>query len=215
MGKAIAGVFANDGHDVYIVGSDPRKADVAAQELASRGPGKVSPVSTAEEAARKTDVLVLATWYAVSTSIAMDLRDALRNKIVIDISNPFNATFDGLITDHGTSAADELQRLLNGSALVKSFNTTFAPTLQNKSFGGTEVDVFLASDHNHAKAEVATLIGSAGLRPIDAGGLANAASLERLALLLVELQGRYGLGFQAGLKFLPDQSLPFPAAPAD
>jgi predicted dinucleotide-binding enzyme len=212
MGKAIAGVFADGGHDVYLVGSDQKKAEVAAQELASRGPGKVSPVPTAEAAAREANVLVLATWYAVSTSIAVYLRDVLRDKVIIDISNPFNATFDGLTTDHGSSAAGELQRRLDGSALVKAFNTNFAPTLQSTSFGGSAVDVFLASDHDDAKAEVAALIGSAGLRPIDAGALANAASLERLALLLVELQGRYGLEFRAGLKFLPGQALSFTAA---
>ncbi|WP_167756591.1 MULTISPECIES: NAD(P)-binding domain-containing protein [unclassified Amycolatopsis] len=214
MGKAIAGLFADGGHDVYVAGSDPRKSEAAAQELASRGPGKVSAVPTAEAAARGTDVVVLATWYAVSTRIAVDLSDVLRGKIVVDISNPFNATFDGLITDHGNSAGLELQRRLDGSALVKAFNTTLAPTLQGKSFSGTEVDVFLASDHDSEKAQVAKLIGSAGLRPIDAGGLGNAGTLERMALLLVELQGRYGLDFAAGMKFLPGQSLSFPAVVA-
>lgn len=212
MGKAIAGLFADGGHDVYIAGSDPRKSDAAAQELASRGPGKVSAVPTAEAAARGTDIVVLATWYAVSTRIAVDLSEVLRGKTVIDISNPFNPTFDGLITEYGNSAGKELQRRLDGSAVVKAFNTTFPPTLKSKAFSGTEVDVFLASDHEDAKADVAKLIGAAGLRPIDAGSLANAATLERLALLLVELQGKYNLDFQAGLKFLPGQSLSFPAA---
>jgi 8-hydroxy-5-deazaflavin:NADPH oxidoreductase len=212
MGKALAGLFADGGHDVYIAGSDPRKAEAAAEELTSRGPGKVKPVPTAEAAARGADVLVLATWYAVSTRIAVDLSDVVRGKTVVDISNPFNATFDGLITDHGNSAGRELQRRLDGSALVKAFNTTFAPTLSSASFSGSEVDVFLASDHDRAKAEIAGLVAAAGLRPIDAGSLDNAETLERLALLLVGLQGRYGLEFQAGLKFLPGQPLPFPAA---
>ncbi|AEA25285.1 NADP oxidoreductase coenzyme F420-dependent [Pseudonocardia dioxanivorans CB1190] len=214
MGKAIAGLFADGGHDVYIAGSDPEKSEAAAQELASRGPGKVSAVPTAEAAARGTDVLVLATWFAVSTRLAVDLSDVLRGKTVIDISNPFTPNFDGLITEYGNSAGLELQRRLDGSAVVKAFNTNFAPTLRTRSFGGSDVDVFLASDHESAKADVAKLIGASGLRPVDAGPLANSATLERLTLLLVELQGRYGLEFQSAVKFLPGQSLSFPAAVA-
>lgn len=214
MGTAIAGLLADGGHHVYLVGSEESKAKSLAQHLASRGPGTVEAAPTLQAAAQGCDMLLLATWYGVSTRIAVELSDALRDKVVIDISNPFNATFDGLITDHDTSAGEEIQRRLDASKVVKAFNTTFAPVLGSSVFSGSQVDVLLASDHDDAKGQVAKLISSTGLRPIDAGSLSNARVLERMALLMVELQGRYGLNFEAGLKVLPTHALPFPAREA-
>lgn len=211
MGSAIAGLLADGGHHVYVVGSDDGKGKTLAQQLSGRGPGTVEAAASLEAAAQGCDMLLLATWLDVSTRIAVQLSDALRGKIVIDIANPFNPTFDGLVTDYDTSAAEEIQRRLDRSKVVKAFNTTFAPVLAGSEFDGSQVDVFVASDHEDAKAQVASLISSAGLRPIDAGSLSNSRTLERMALLWVELQGRYSLNFQAGLKLLPTHPITFPA----
>lgn len=211
MGRAIAGLLVDGGHHVYVVGSTDEKAKALAEELSGRGPGTVEAAQTLGAAARGCDMLLLATWFDVSSRIAVELSDVLRGKIVIDIANPFNPTFDGLVTDHDSSAAEEIQRRLKGSKVVKAFNTTFAPVLGSSEFAGSQVDVLLASDHDDAKSQVAELIASSGLRPIDTGSLSNARVLERMALLMVELAGRYGLNFEAGLKVLPTQALPFPA----
>lgn len=211
MGKGITTRLVAGGHQVYVVGSAEDKAKALAAELAGEGPGTVHAAATAHAAATGCDVLILATWYPVSTRIAVELSTVLAGKVVIDIANPFNDTFDGLITDYDTSAAEEIQRRAPEAKIVKAFNTTFAPTLAGPEFDGTRLDVLVASDHDDAKAKVAELVESAGLRPIDVGRLETSRVLEHLALLMVGLQGRYNLGFQAGLKVLPTQSLPFPA----
>ncbi|MBC2592423.1 NADPH-dependent F420 reductase [Rhodococcus aetherivorans] len=211
MGRALARRLVHGGHQVYVVGSTPEKGRALAQELGGQGPGTIEAAATRDAVATGCDILVLATWYSDSTRIAVELSDVVRDKVVVDIANPFNATFDGLITDYDTSAAEEIQRRLPGAEVVKAFNTTFAPVLADNAFNGTTVDVFLASDSDAAKARVAELVASTGLRPIDAGALRNSRVLERNALFMVELQGRYGLNFQAGLKVLPTHPLPFPA----
>lgn len=210
MGRAIAGLLADGGHHVYVVGSEDAKAKALADELSGRGPGTVEAAATLRAAAQGCDMVLLATWFDVSSRIAVELSDVLRGKIVIDIANPFNATFDGLVTDHDSSAGEEIQRRLDGAKVVKAFNTTFAPVLGSSEFDGSQVDVFLASDHDDAKGRVAELISSTGLRPVDAGSLANSRVLERMALLMVELAGRYGLNFEAGVKVLPTRALAFP-----
>lgn len=204
MGRAIARRLVTGGHTVYLADTDAEKLKSVASEIAAFGPGLVQPVATGA-AAVESEMVVLATRYQESTRVAVELSDVLRGKVVIDISNPLNDTFNDLVTDPTASAAEEIQRRLKGAHVVKAFNTTFAPVLFAGQLDGVDLDVFLASDYADAKAQVDTLLRPCGLRPIDAGALKNARTLERMTLLWIELQGRYGLDFQATLKFLPSQ----------
>jgi 8-hydroxy-5-deazaflavin:NADPH oxidoreductase len=204
MGRAIVRRLVAGGHTVYLADTDAEKLKSVASEVAALGSGLVTPVTTSD-AAVQGEIVVLATRYNVSTRVAVEFSDVLRGKIVIDISNPLNDTFDDLVTDPTTSASEEIQRRLKGAFVVKAFNTTFAPVLFAGQLDGVDLDVFLASDHAEAKAQVDALLRPCGLRPIDAGALKNARTLERITLLWIELQGRYGLEFQATLKFLPLQ----------
>jgi NADPH-dependent F420 reductase len=210
MGSALVRRLITGGNTVYVAGSSLKKAQALAAELKGQGPGSVEAVSDRDAAARG-DVVILATWYPVATRLAVELSDTLRGKIVVDITNPFNETYDALITDDNTSAGEEIQRRLPGSPVVKAFNTNFAPVLGDGEIDGVKIDVFLACDDDAAKAIVGELVNAAGLRAVNAGALANARLLERIALFMVELQGRYGLEFQAAMKFFPARSLPLPA----
>lgn len=204
MGRAIARRLVAGGHTVSLADADTEKLKSVVSEIAAFSSGLVKPVTTSD-AAIQGDIVVLATRYNVSTRVAVEFSDVLRGKIVIDISNPLNDTFDDLVTDPTTSASEEIQRRLKGAYVVKAFNTTFAPVLFAGQLDGIDLDVFLASDHADAKARVDALLRPCGLRPIDAGALKNARTLERITLLWIELQGRYGLEFQATVKFLPSQ----------
>lgn len=204
MGRAIARRLVAGGHTIYLADTNAERLKSVASEIATFGPGIVQPVATSA-AAVESEIVVLATRYNESTRVAVELSDVLRGKVVIDISNPLNDTFNDLVTDPTTSAAEEIQRRLKGAQVVKAFNTTFAPVLFAGQLDGVDLDVFLASDYADAKAQVDTLLRPCGLRPLDAGALKNARTLERITLLWIELQGRYGLEFQATLKFLPFQ----------
>ena len=68
--------------------------------------------------------------------------DALAGKILVDISNPFNATFDGLAHSKETSIAQEVAQVAPASAsVVKAFNTIFRNVLEKG-----RPDVFIAGD---------------------------------------------------------------------
>jgi predicted dinucleotide-binding enzyme len=51
--------------------------------------------------------VILAVYYPGTLEIARGLGESLAGKVVVDISNPLNETYDGLATEPGTSAAAE------------------------------------------------------------------------------------------------------------
>lgn len=131
--------------------------------------------------------------------IVSEYGDALANKIVVDITNPFNASATGLAIPHDTSIAQKVAEAAPASAhIVKAFNTLFRDVLA----AGGPLDVFVAGDDAQAKASVSAFIESLGLRPQDTGDLSMAHWLEGAGLLSVGLanHGVGSLNFSLGVK---------------
>lgn len=175
MGQAIASVFTSGGHQVDFVGKE----------------GLTGPAG---------DVVVLAVPYAAVPSILEANKEALTGKILVDISNPVNfENMDELVTPEGSSAAEEIAKLIPEARVVKGFNTTFAATLATKSVAGKETTtVQLASDDQEAKDIVAGYIQEGGLNTIDAGALKRARELEAMGFLQITLAVREQLNWTAG-----------------
>ena len=133
--------------------------------------------------------------YASAVQVVTHYGDALAGKVIIDISNTFNADATGLVTPDGTSGAQEIAKAAPASAhVVKAFNTVFGHVLAQ----GRPLDVLIAGDDAHAKASVSAFIESLGLRPLDTGDLAMAHWLEGVGPLLMGL-ARHGAGFNIDL----------------
>ncbi len=161
-------------------------------------------VEAAEPGAElRGEVVILAVYYPGNLEIARDRGEELAGKVVVDISNPVNQTFDGLATEPGTSAAEELATAAPaGARVVKAFNTTFAGTLVEGQVAGQQLDVFIAGDEEEAKEAVAQLVGDGGLRAIDVGALERARQLEGLGFIGITLQQPLGLNFQSAWKLI-------------
>ena len=131
----------------------------------------------------------MALRYADVVPVVTQYGDALAGKVIIDISNPFNAEADGLAIPDDTSIAQDVAKAAPASAsVVKAFNTVFGHVLKE----GRTLDVFFAGDDAQAKAGVSEFIASLGLRPLDVGGLNMAHWLEGTSLVLMGL-AREGL----------------------
>jgi 8-hydroxy-5-deazaflavin:NADPH oxidoreductase len=129
------------------------------------------------------DIVITALLYDGVVPVVAQYGDALANKVIVDISNPFNATFDGLAHSEETSVAQEVAKVAPASAsVVKAFNTIFRNVLETG-----RPDVFFAGDDAQAKAVVAEFINSIGLRPLDVGDLKMARWLEGAGLLTMGL----------------------------
>ncbi len=203
MGRGIATRLVSGGHGVTLVDRKPEKAKSLAEEISKHAKNGAKVQGVAFGTPVKDEIVVLAVPYGATSSVIENLGAQLAGKIVIDITNPLNATYDGLAVAPGTSAAEEIAKKLPSNAeVVKAFNTTFAKTLVDGKVDGEALDVFIAGDDPEPKAKVSKLIEDGGLRPIDAGSLSHARQLEALGFLGISLQGTLGTGFQSAWKIL-------------
>src|ERR1039458_9476519 len=189
MATAIGTRAAKHGHTIEVMSRDTAKAQALADKIgngATAGTFGTAPAG---------DIVILAVPYASAVPVVAQYGDALAGKVIIDISNTFNADATGLVTPDGTSGAQELAKAVPASAhVVKAFNTVFGHVLAQ----GRPLDVLIAGDDARAKASVSAFIESLGLRPLDVGGLEMAHWLEGAGLLMMGL-ATHGVGFNIAL----------------
>jgi len=203
MGRAIGTRLAAGGHSITYVDVNPEAAEKTAAEVktAARKDAAVSTASLGKMTLG--EVVVLAVWYGANLEIARQLGAKLAGKVVVDIANPLNATYDGLVTAPDSSSAEDLAKAaVAGAKVVKAFNTTFAGTLVAGRVAGQPLDVFIAGDDADAKAKVAGLVTDGGMRPIDAGPLSRARQIEAMQFLHITLQGVLGTNWVSTIKII-------------
>jgi predicted dinucleotide-binding enzyme len=184
MARAIGALAVAGGNAVEVIGRDQSKAADLAKDLG----GSVTTGEFGDVPAG--DIVITALKYADVVPVVTQYGDALAGKVIIEISNPFNAEADGLAIPDDTSIAQDVAKAAPASAsVVKAFNTVFGHVLKE----GRTLDVFFAGDDAQAKADVSNFIASLGLRPLDVGGLNMAHWLEGTGLVLMGL-ARDGVG---------------------
>ena len=203
MGRGIGYRLAAGGHSLTIVDRNSEASENLAEELRSKVKNEAVIETGSFENVELGDVVILAVWYGANLEIAKQLGSKLNGKVIVDIANPLNPSYDGLVTTAGTSSAEELARVVPaGAKVVKAFNTTFAGTLVDGNVGGVPLDVFIAGDDEAAKKTLSKLVSSGGLVPVDVGPLKRAHELESMALLAITLQVKHNLGFATGWKLI-------------
>lgn len=179
MARAIGARAIKGGNDVEVASRDAAKAEDLSKTL---GGGAKAGMFGAPPAG---EIVILAVLYDSAVPVVAQYGDALADKVIVDITNPFNAGATGLVTADGTSIAQEIAKAAPASAhVVKAFNTIFAHVLAQ---AGRNVDALFAGDDAQAKAAVSGFIETLGLRPLDVGGLEMARWLEGAGLLIVNL----------------------------
>jgi predicted dinucleotide-binding enzyme len=182
MARTIGARAVAGGNTVEVMGRDQSKAADVAKALggATTGEWGTAPAG---------DIVILALLYDAVVPVVTQYGDALAGKVVVDISNPFNSTFDGLAHREETSIAQEVAKAAPASAsVVKALNTIFWHVLEKG-----RPDVFIAGDNAKAKASVESFIESLGLRPLDVGALKMAHWLEGAGVVTVGL-AKHGVG---------------------
>ncbi len=197
VGGALGKLWAEKGHDITFGSRDPSADGVKAAAAAAGG----AAIANVAGAAAGAEVVVIAVpWTAVPATI--EAAGDLSGKIILDATNPLEADLSGLAVDSSTSAAQEIAKLAGGAAVVKAFNSTGAGNYSNPGFGGQAASMLICGDDDDAKATVAQLTESLGFDVVDAGPLANASSLESLALLWIKLAYVVDLGPEIAWKLL-------------
>ncbi|MFD4872416.1 NADPH-dependent F420 reductase [Streptomyces sp. NPDC058420] len=175
--RALAARALAGGNAVEIIGRDSAKAKELAAALggATAGTTGAAPVG---------DIVVLAVPYAGAATVVKEYGDALRGKIIVDITNPVTPDLLGFVVPDDSSGAQEIARAAPADAhVVKAFNTVFSHVLAAGPAEDRPLDVFIAGDDAQAKARVSAFVESLGLRPWDTGELFMARALENVGLL--------------------------------
>jgi len=192
VGRALATSFTQSGHAVLITAQHPETAQAVASDTGARWVGSNAT------AAAEADVVVLAIPFTSAEAVAAEIRDVVAGKPVIDVSNRMAYGADGPTIDNGPSNAERLAEWLPEAQVVKAFNTLFASNQVEPNVDGIQLDGFVAADDPAARATVLELVGSIGLRAIDAGPLVRAQQLEQLAFLNIVLNATNGWSWQSG-----------------
>lgn len=180
VGSALGAGLTRNGHRVRAVGRDP---------------------ASVRSAGEFADVIILAVPYSEIANVVSQLGGTVSGKIVVDATNALTPDYD-LAVGFTTSGAEELQRKLPDSKVVKAFNTTFASTMATGRIGDKHLTGLVAADDADAKAVVLGLVGELGFDPIDTGPLANARLLEPFGVLNIKLGFGQGYGPNSGFTFV-------------
>jgi predicted dinucleotide-binding enzyme len=189
MAAAIGTRAAKHGHTIELMSRNTAKAQALASQI---GNGATVGTYGARPAG---DIVIVAVLYANAVEVVAHYGNALAGKILVDITNPFNADASGIVTTAGNAVAQRIAAAAPESAqVVKAFNSIFRGVIAEDK----PLDVFFAGDSAEAKTRFAAFLESLDMRPLDTGGLEMAYVLEWTGILLMGL-ARNGAGFDIAL----------------
>jgi predicted dinucleotide-binding enzyme len=189
MAATIGTRAAKPGHTVELMSRDATKAQSLADQIGDR-----ATVGTFG-APPAGDIVIVAVLYAGAVDVIAQYGDALAGKILVDITNPFNADASGVVTTPGNSVSQQIAAVAPESAhVVKAFNTIFGGVIAEDK----PLDAFFAGDDVEAKTRVSAFLVSLDMRALDAGPLEMAHALEWAGILLVGVANN-GAGFDIAL----------------
>lgn len=203
MGSAISKSLSKGNYRLLLNGKDHDKIIGLINEIKIVNPAAdIEAIDCSFDGCWEADIIISAVPYFAEKEIAQRIKEVANQKIVISIANPLNENYDGLLTAPDTSAAEELQRELPNSKVIKAFNTTFAADFSAPVIDGKQADAFIAGNDKDALENVAEMILTAGFNPIIAGDLSVSRTLENMQLLLIQLSKKYNYDGLAGWKIL-------------
>ncbi len=203
MGSGLARNLARAGYYILIAGKDQNKLNELVLGIKQDTPNaEIEILDCSKEASWEADIIIPAVPFEAQNEVASKIKDVVTGKIVLNITNPLNENYDGLVTNLDSSAAEELAKLLPHSKIVKAFNTVFAADFITPQFDGETADVFVAGDDDEAVSTVTELVKDAGFNPLFAGKLKMSRTLENMMVLLIGLTMRNNYNWLAGWKVL-------------
>jgi 8-hydroxy-5-deazaflavin:NADPH oxidoreductase len=197
LGGYLARKWASAGHKICLAARCHEKLRTRLAES-----GESVQCASVFEAVCFGEIVLLAVPFAEIESVLTAAGDALREKIVVDATNPTGQQSDWQRKSRCFSGTSYLAKKLPDAYLVKAFNALPVKVLREKAditLPLTErTVVFYCGDHWAAKRKTADLIRASGLIGTDTGSLRRAAQQEPGGKL-------YG----QTLTFLPAQKLVF------
>ncbi len=197
MGTAFAKSLAKTPNNLLICSRYPEKATKLAESISEKVKG-----GSIKDSADFAEVIILAVPWPNIRDVISQLGD-LSGKIIIDISNPVKADLSGLAVSEGTSASEEIAKMIPKAKVVKAFNTIFATVLESSpKFDNQNASVFYCGNDSDSKNKISQIISDLGYDPIDCGPLESARLLEKLGLVNISFGYKLGMGGNQAFKLL-------------
>ena len=185
MGAKLGTLFAWAGHDVvFSYARSERKLERLAREA-----GHGARAGTPAEAARASDVLLLAVHWSRVGDVLKQAGN-VAGKVIVTCSMPMNADNTELVIARTSSGAEALAKRVRRARVVAAFGTIPSEVL----FGVFEArrrkrrpSLVYYGDDRGAKRVAAKLIRDVGFDPVDAGPLRVARYAEPFTMLIAQL----------------------------
>jgi NADPH-dependent F420 reductase len=190
-GRGLAMRWARAGHEIAIGSRDPERAKEKARELSGLGLGSFQGGDN-PWAAGWAEAALISVPYSAHAATLTELRPALQDKLVIDITVPIvPPKVTQVHLPQGQAAALEAQAILGPSAkVVAALHHVSAVHLTDLEHD-LDTDALVCGDDEAARVQVMKLIEQLGLRALDAGVLRNAIALESLTPVLLHMNRKY------------------------
>jgi predicted dinucleotide-binding enzyme len=182
-GSVIAKNLAKGNYRLLLMSEEGEKLSDLKNEL-NNSVAEIEAIPCAKDACWEADIIIVATPYESEKEIASKIKEVATGKIVISVSNPFGVNYERLFPSPNNSAAEELQRLLPYSKIVKTFSTAYAENFTSPVIKDQKADTFLAGNNSDAIETVSEMIKEAGFNTFVVGDLSMSRALERMQLLL-------------------------------
>lgn len=192
-GKGLAYRWAKAGYLVLIGSRNEEKAITAASEIVQLLDGASSTVGMSNlDAAKQANIVVLAVPYAAHRATLESVKDALKGKILIDVTVPLvPPKVTKVQMPAAGSAAQEAKEIVGeGVEVAAAFQNISYEHLMGE--GGAECDVLVTGTSKDARAETLKLVEAAGLNGWDAGPIENSVVVEGLTSVLININKQYG-----------------------
>ena len=190
-GQTVAARFVAMGHDVMMGARSADNEKVLG--FAQRTGGKAG---TFADAAAHGEMVFNCTRGDTSLAMLSGLAAELRGKILLDVSNPldFSQGFPPHLTVSNTdSLAEQIQRALPDTFVIKSLNTVNCAVMIEPSRVPGHHSVFVSGNDRHAKGRVMDFLRSLGWHSIiDLGDITSARAAEQILPLWVRLYSVLG-----------------------
>jgi 8-hydroxy-5-deazaflavin:NADPH oxidoreductase len=189
QGRGLAYRLAAAGNPVIIGSRSAERARAAAAELGAGVRGMANA-----DAARESDVVIVAVPWEGHRDLLSSLAGPLAGKVVIDCVNPLGFDKRGCypLPVPAGSAAEQAAEVLPDSRVVGAFHHVSAVVLLDPEVITVDLDVMVLGEDREATDLVQALAGRIpGIRGVYAGRLRNCGQVEALTANFVSINRRY------------------------
>ncbi len=191
VGMTLAAKLASAGYNVILGTRDTAQAQ-------AKGIASAIPIADTVHAISHADIVFNTTPGETSVERLGALREELRGKVLVDVSNAVKRDANGMpngLMYTGKSLAEHLQEALPETTVVKTLNTMLFMVMVNPQLLQTPPTVFLSGNDASAKALVTGLLADLGwkLPSIeDLGDITTARGPETFMLFVPHILRNHG-----------------------